>query len=84
MLMKRGRLVVDETPSGFMNLVLEARNPRVQGITPEIAELSVNLGPEINNDPADRLIAATSIRLNAPVVTADKNLRAASIVETIW
>ena len=84
MLMKRGRFVVDETPSGFVNLVLEARNLHVQGITPEIAELSVNLGPEINNDPADRLIAATSIHLNAPVVTADKNLRAASIVETIW
>ena len=37
-----------------------------------------------NSDPADRLIAATSVLNQAPVVTADKNLRNASIVETIW
>ena len=47
----------------------------IQEITPVIAELSVNFGSEINNDPADRLIAATSILGNAPVVTADNNLK---------
>mgnify|MGYP001545410112 CR=1 FL=1 len=56
----------------------------VQEITPEIAELSASFGPEINNDPADRLIAATSVLANAPVVTADENLRAATMLETIW
>jgi len=53
-------------------------------ISPEIAELSVNFGPEINNDPADRLIAATSILKNIPIITADQNLRNATILETIW
>ncbi len=37
-----------------------------------------------NSYPADRLIAATSVLNQAPVVTADQNLRNASIVETIW
>ncbi len=84
MLIKRERLLVDDTASGFINLLLQSRSYHVQEITPEIAELSVNLGSEISNDPADRLIAATSILANAPVVTADKNLRAASVLETIW
>ena len=84
MLIKRKRLVVDDTASGFINLLLQARNYLVREITPEIAELSVNLGPEINNDPADRLIAATSILLNAPIVTADENLRGAKVLKTIW
>jgi len=84
MLIKRKRLVVDDTASGFINLVIQSRNYFVQKITPEIAELSVNFGSEINNDPADRLIAATSLLGNAPIVTADENLRAASMLKTIW
>lgn len=84
MLVKKKRLVVVDSASGFINLLLQSRNYLVQEITPEIAELSVNFGSEINNDPADRLIAATSVLGNAPIVTADKNLRAASMLETIW
>ena len=84
MLIKRKRLEVDETASGFISLLLQSRNFHIQEITPEIAELSVNLGPEINNDPADRLIAATSILMNAPIITADQNLREATPLETIW
>ena len=84
MLIKRKRLVVDVTSAGFINLLLQSRNYHIQEITPEIAELSVNFGSEINNDPADRLIAATSILRNAPIITADQNIRDASIIETIW
>ena len=84
MLINNKRLVVDCTASEFINLLLQSRSYLVQEITPEIAELSVNFGSEINNDPADRLIAATSILGNAPIVTADENLRAANILQTIW
>jgi len=84
MLIKKERIVIDDTSSGFINLLLQSRNFIIQQITPEIAELSVNFGSEINNDPADRLIAATSIFRNAPIVTADQNLRDASIIKTIW
>ena len=84
MLIKKKRLIVDETASGFINLVLQSRNYLVQAITPEIAELSANFGPEVGNDPADRLIAATSVLGNMPVITADKALRAVSVIKTIW
>ena len=84
MLIKRKRLVVDLSASGFISLLLQARNFHIQAITPEIAELSVNLGAQLNYDPADSLIAATSILGNAPIVTADRNLRGAAVVETIW
>ncbi len=84
MLTKRKRIEVDETPANLIRLILNSRNYTVISISPEIAELSVNLDNEINSDPADRLIAATSILKQAPIVTADQNLRNASIVETIW
>ncbi len=61
MLIKRKRLEVEDTASSFIKILLQSRSFHIQEITPEIAELSVNLESEINNDPADRLIAATSI-----------------------
>ncbi len=84
MLISRNRLIVDDTATGFINLLIQSQNYQVQQITPEIAELSVNFGTELNNDPADRLIAATSVLRNTPVITADQNLRNATIIETIW
>jgi len=84
MLIKKKRLIIEGSASEFINLILQSRNFHIQPITPEIAELSVNFGIEINNDPADRLIAASSILKNSPVITADHNLRGATIVETIW
>jgi len=56
----------------------------LQKITPEIAELSTNLPTEINSDPADKMIVATSIATKSPLITADKNLRRSDIVNTIW
>ena len=84
MLVKRKRIEVDETPANLVRLILSSRNYTIVNISPEIAELSVNLNDEINSDPADRLIAATSILKQAPVVTADKNLIRANILETLW
>ena len=84
MMIKKGRIEIDSSSSEFTKLLIQARNYHVQEITPEIAELSVNFGTEINKDPADRIISATSILHNAPIVTADINLRDVSILETIW
>ena len=84
MLVKKGRLEIDATPSHFINLYLQARNISVKSISAEIAELSVNFSEEINNDPADRLIAATAIVHNARLVTADSNLSECGLVETLW
>jgi len=37
-----------------------------------------------NKDPADRIIAATSIIENANLITAEKELRQSKQVATIW
>ena len=84
MLVKKGRIEIDTTPAHFINLYLQSRNIAVKSITPEISELSVNFGDEINNDPADRLIAATSIIHNARLVTADNNLISCELVDSLW
>lgn len=84
MLIKKGRIEIDTTPAHFINLYLQSRNISVKSITPEISELSVNFGDELNNDPADRLIAATSIIYNARLITADKDLINCELMDTLW
>ena len=49
-----------------------------------IAITSINLPGSLHNDPADRIIAATALRFDVPLVTKDARLRAYPHVRTIW
>jgi PIN domain nuclease of toxin-antitoxin system len=49
-----------------------------------IALRSVALADFVHRDPADRIIVATSLMLNATLVTADDRLRSYKPVRTIW
>ncbi len=84
MLIHKKRVVVDTSYAEFIHLLLASNKYILKMITPEIAELSTTLPASISKDPADRIIAATSIIEHAQLVTADANLRKASILETIW
>lgn len=84
MFIQRGRVQVGVDCQSFINLILQANKTRVQPITPLIATLSVQLPAGINKDPADRLIVATALAENAPLLTADRPLRDANVVTTIW
>ena len=52
-------------------------------ITPEIASLSQE-NFLLHKDPADRLIAATAIHHDAPLITADKKLGKLKQLKVIW
>ncbi len=84
MLMKKKRLEINTSFPKFSKIFLSSGNYKLKGITPKIAELSVNLPKDINNDPADRIISATSILNKAPLITGDKNLLNAKSIHTIW
>jgi len=84
MLIKRSRIKVATSSANFINLFLESRNISVVSISPEIADLATSFSSEINKDPADRIIAATSIIQNAQLITADYNLRQSKLIDTIW
>jgi PIN domain nuclease of toxin-antitoxin system len=84
MLIKKERLKIDIGYQDFINLVLNANKYIVYNITPEIAELSVDLPDSINKDPADRIIVATSIVADVPLVTVDENLIRSEMVNTLW
>lgn len=84
MLIAKKRLEIDVSFLELIDLLTKTRNYLFQSITPEIAELSTNALTDINSDPADRIIAATSILSNSALITADKNIQKSKQIKTIW
>ena len=84
MLVARGRLDPGTDAGTFIDLVLSARKIKVIPITPEIAVLSSSHKAFLHHDPADRLIAATTIVSKGSLITCDNLLRSIKELKTIW
>jgi len=84
MLVQKERVCIEASYQDFIKWVLLSNKYQYQGITPEIAELSTQFPEEINKDPVDRIIAATSLVQKIPLVTADSNLKRSCMLTTIW
>jgi PIN domain nuclease of toxin-antitoxin system len=84
MLIKKGRLDPGTDYLSFMRAALTARSIGVLPITPGIADLSVSLPSVAQQDPADRIIAATTVQHGAVLITSDENLLEAAEVKTLW
>jgi len=84
MMLQKGRLQVDIDCVTFINLLLQANRTIVQSISPQIATLAAQFPEQINKDPADRLIAATTVTENATLITADRNLQNSTLIPTLW
>ena len=84
MLIHKKRIHIEVSYLEFINLVSTSNKYLIQPITPEIAELSAMLKSKTIVDPADCIIAATSIKFNAPLVTADKTLQKSKEIRTIF
>ena len=84
MLVQKERIIIDTSYQEFIKLILMAKQYRLQGITPAIAELSTQFPEDVNKDPVDRIIGSTAIIQKVSLVTKDKNLIKAGYVSTIW
>lgn len=83
MLIERGRLRQGATAEAFLNATLRARSILVLPIVPEIAVLAQTPGWQVG-DPADRIIAATTVHHRGQLVTSDERLRDLPALSTIW
>ena len=59
----------------FLALVSSSRNYRVEPLDLPIIEKCKSISREKVADPWDRLITATAMHLNLPLITKDENLR---------
>jgi PIN domain nuclease of toxin-antitoxin system len=82
LLIQRGRLQI----SGTLESCVQEMVSRVvvKPITIPIVITSVHFPDEYPKDPADRLIGATSVVEQLPLVTADEKLRRFPLLTTIW
>ena len=84
MLVSKGRLELDRDVLLWIRQALALPKVSLVPLSPEIAVGSTTLDSAFPGDPADRILAATALRLRAPLVTADARLRRLASLNTIW
>ena len=84
MLIAKGRLALSMSADDWLLAVQSVPNVHLLPLTAGIAIDSTRLPGSFHGDPADRMIVATARAINAPLVTADRKIRAYGHVQTIW
>ncbi len=83
MLAKKGRIDLDYPVGFWVDVALSVPRVSLLQLTSSIAVLAADLEWD-NRDPSDRIIVATAIVYDAPVITKDRRMQAFPGVRTIW
>ncbi len=83
MLVAKDRLRFSIDVQDWITKALKYKGIKLIELTPEIAVLATRLPGEFHKDPADRIIVASSLKLGAPLVTLDQNIKKWRYVQTI-
>ena len=83
MLVAKNRLDLDREVLLWMRQALALPRVELIALSPEIATTAATLS-DFHGDPADRLIVATSLTLEATLVTRDRLIRDWPGVRTAW
>ena len=76
MLTSKGRLQLGRAAREWTDLVLASGDIPVAQMSALTALAAGELPNDIHGDPADRLVIATSVAMNCPLVTADRKILA--------
>jgi PIN domain nuclease of toxin-antitoxin system len=76
-------LPVQHSPVSYMEDIIDSLSLAILPLTPDIAALAES-GIVAHGDPGDRLIAATAIVHQAPLITADEKLHSTPSLRYIW
>ncbi len=83
-LIEKGRLVPQTLTSLMQALKLPNSSFATQDLTEDIAQTLAQIPRSIVPDMPDRIIAATALHLNIPLVTKDHKIQALTSIQTIW
>lgn len=81
---RRGRLALGRPVEQWLDDLRKMPELRLEPVSAEIAHAAGTLPDSLHGDPADRIIVATAMSLQAKLVTADQSLRKSTHVESIW
>lgn len=84
MLVEKGRLGFNLLTQLWIERALEFPALKLLPLTPAISTLAAALPAPFHGDPADRMIVATCLKNDAPLVTKDRMLRRWRVLTTIW
>lgn len=80
-LVEKKKIIADF--DSFLAMLHQSKNYRIEPLCLPIIEKCKTIPRERVQDPWDRLIAATSMHLNFPLITRDKDMRKIGI-EVVW
>jgi PIN domain nuclease of toxin-antitoxin system len=80
----KGRITLDRGVLDWLEQALALPKVELLPLTLLIAVKAAQLGNDFPGDPADRVIAATSIVESAPLVTKDSKVHASGTLTVIW
>ena len=83
MLAAKGRIELDRSALAWVQEALFADRVLLLDLPPHVAVMAAELAWD-NGDPSDRIIVATAIVHDAPLVTKDRRMRDFAAVTTIW
>lgn len=83
MLVVKNRLRLSIDVQDWITQALQYKGINLINLSPEIAVLATRLPGEFHKDPADRIIVASSLKLGAPLLTLDQNIRKWGHIQTI-
>lgn len=78
-----GRIHLSTELHNWIKAIQKLRRVRFIPVDNHIAVASVELPGQFHKDPADRIIVATALTMNIPLVTIDQKIRAYPHVRTI-
>jgi PIN domain nuclease of toxin-antitoxin system len=84
LLVKKGRLELSMDVAEWVDRAASLAFLRFVAVDNGIAVGAVHLAAPLHDDPADRIIVATTLSLGATLVTKDRRLRRYRAVRTIW
>jgi PIN domain nuclease of toxin-antitoxin system len=84
MLVAKSRIELSMDVEVWIDLALQHPKVKLLPLTPAIAVLSTQLPGDFHGDPADRLIVATSLIQQAPLISKDRKIQSWGYVEVIW
>lgn len=83
-LIEKGRLVPQTLTSLMQVLKLPNSSFILQGLTEDIAQTVAQIPRSIVPEMPDRIIAATALHFNLPLITEDHKIQALKNITTIW
>ena len=81
---RRGRLELGQPLAQWLSDLRLLPELRFEPVNADIAQAAGGFADPMSGDPADRIIAATAIALQAKLVTADQALQRSPHVRAIW